>query len=255
MLVLSRRLHEKIVFPEIDAKVAIVGIKSGVVRLGIEAPPAVAVLREELPDRNREWGPAPTSENRSAGIIRLLRNRLKVTKVGLSRLRGQLHAGLATDADITLERIEEDLQLLEERLGTEMARPASCAARRPRRALLVEDDTNECELMAGFLRLAGLDVATAGDGADALKYLQTQERPDVMLLDMVLPRCDGPTTVREIRRNPAYAGLKIYGVTGHSPERFRDAVGSPGVDRWFQKPVNPEVLLQDLCSELQTSQA
>ncbi|HZU38224.1 MAG TPA: response regulator [Gemmataceae bacterium] len=256
MLVLSRRLHEKIVFPGIAAKVQIVSIKSGVVRLGIEAPPDVPVLREELPDRHKEWGSAAgakAAEEPLARVQQLLRNRLRVTGVGLSQLRRQLREGSIQDAEMILAEIEEDLQLLQTRVGTELSRPA--APERPRsrscKALVVEDDHNECELLAGFLRLAGLEVATADDGADALDYLKTKGRPDVLLLDMLLPRCDGPTTVRRIRSNPAYAGMKIYGVSGHTPERFDLAIGAAGVDGWFQKPVNPESLLHDLCPEVQ----
>jgi carbon storage regulator CsrA len=48
MLVLSRRLHEKILFPGLNITVQVVTIKPGVVRLGIEAPPNVKIFREEL---------------------------------------------------------------------------------------------------------------------------------------------------------------------------------------------------------------
>jgi carbon storage regulator CsrA len=48
MLVLSRRLHERIQFPGLDISIQVVAIQSGVIRLGIEAPPDVSVLREEL---------------------------------------------------------------------------------------------------------------------------------------------------------------------------------------------------------------
>jgi carbon storage regulator CsrA len=48
MLVLSRRLNEKLLFPTLGVTIQVVSVQSGVVRLGIEAPPAVRVLREEL---------------------------------------------------------------------------------------------------------------------------------------------------------------------------------------------------------------
>jgi carbon storage regulator CsrA len=48
MLVLSRRLHEKILFPGLNITVQVVKIKPGVVRIGIEAPPNVKIFREEL---------------------------------------------------------------------------------------------------------------------------------------------------------------------------------------------------------------
>ena len=72
--------------------------------------------------------------------------------------------------------------------------------------------------MAGFLRMSGLEVVTAGDGSDALDYLRKEGRPDVVLLDMGLPRFDGAATLKEIRRTPALAGLKVFAVSG-APRR------------------------------------
>jgi CheY-like chemotaxis protein len=115
---------------------------------------------------------------------------------------------------------------------------------------LVEDNPNERELLATFLRMAGLSVDTAGDGADALGYLHSHARPDVILLDMGMPRCDGPTAVRAIRQEPALAGVKIVAVTGHAAEEFDLKAGPGGVDRWFQKPVDPAVLVRELEREL-----
>ena len=173
----------------------------------------------------QEWEPAgaaKAAELPLARVHQLLQKRLQISNVGLSLLRRQLRDGATQEAEVTLSHIAEDLQLLQSRLNGEFARPAAPAEPkgRPCKALVVEDDDNQCELLAGFLRQAGLDVATACDGAVSLKYLQTQARPDVLLLDMPLPRCDGPTTIRRIRSNPAYAGLKIFGVSGHAPERF-----------------------------------
>ena len=53
MLVLSRRLSEKIVFPGLKTAVQVVSIKPGIVRLGVDAPPNIVVLREELQERRR----------------------------------------------------------------------------------------------------------------------------------------------------------------------------------------------------------
>ena len=91
----------------------------------------------------------------------------------------------------------------------------------------------------------------AGGGADALDYLRTRQRPDVVLLDMGLPRCDGPTAVRAIRRDPAYAGLRIVAVSGHRPDEFDLGVGPAGVDGWFRKPIDPRELLRDVLQELE----
>jgi carbon storage regulator CsrA len=255
MLVLSRRLNEKIKFPAIDTTVQVVRIRAGTVRLGIEAPPEVVVLREELPDREVEWGaaenPAGTAEAR---LRRVLGNRLQIAHAGLALLRDQLRAGLVEEAAVTIDNLDEDLQLLRERLGAEDRQPLPPPpAPRKARALLVEDNANERELLATFLRLSGLDVITAGDGADALDCLRCHGLPDMVLLDMGLPRCDGPTVVRNIRRDPSWAGVKIFAVSGHVPEEFDLASGPTGVNRWFHKPINPGELVRSLNQELESS--
>jgi carbon storage regulator CsrA len=260
MLVLSRRLHEKILFPGLNTAVGVVGIQGGVVRLGIEAPPEVKVMREELTNR-AEWGSfempprATSNQNKLKKLNRLVRDQLNCASIGLAELNRQLQSGLTQDAQATLARIDEDFRALRKQLESDGAKSQPLPGTKPRRskALLVEDNANERELLAVFLRMANMEVDTAGDGADALDYLRACGRPDVVLLDMGLPRCDGPTMVREIRRDPALAGLKIFAVTGHLPNEYGVAVGPGGVDRWFHKPVDPTALLHDLETELTSS--
>jgi carbon storage regulator CsrA len=249
MLVLSRRLHEKVVFPTLQASVQIVGVKSGVVRLGIEAPDSVPVFREEIVDRSEfRDPPVPDNQKMLDELTHLLNNRLSAGTIGVALLRRQLELGLTEEMGGTLDKIDQTLQTVKQRIEafTGGGAPQKKMSASRRRALLVEDDRNECELLAGFLRLAGIDVQTAGDGADALDYLKQQGKPDVVLLDMMMPRCDGPTTVRAIRDNPAFEGLKIFGVTGGAVEKFGLDEGPRGIDRWFRKPINPEVLLREL---------
>lgn len=247
MLVISRRLHQKIVFPALQTSVQIVAVKPGVVRLGIEAPEHVGVYRDELLGRDdfqlRETDRPEPNDSAAQELIHLLNNRLNASSIGVALLRRQLDGGLIGSMTDTLDKIESNLKNIQqrvERLDSERSRPIK------RRALVVEDDHNECELLAGFLRLAGMDVHTAGDGSAALDYLHENGMPHFMLLDMLLPRCDGPTTVRTIRRNPAYNGLRIFGVTGAAVEQFGLDEGPAGIDHWFRKPFNPETLLREL---------
>jgi carbon storage regulator CsrA len=254
MLVLSRRLQEKLLLPTIQAMIQIVAIKPGVVRLGIEAPPEVIILREEVHDRSAEWGAvAPSAVEKLRQLQQLVQSRLTIGRVGLEIVRQQLSAGLVTEAEDIVGKIDEELQMLQERLGAEVRdTPAVIGAKllKAGKALLVEDNANERELLATLLRASGVDVATAGDGADALDYLRGGGRADVVLLDMGLPRCDGATMVRMLRRDPAYAGLKIFAVTGHTAEEFNLVRGPQGIDRWFLKPINPRQLIHDVAEEL-----
>jgi CheY-like chemotaxis protein len=83
-----------------------------------------------------------------------------------------------------------------------------------------------------------------------LTYLAASGKPDLILLDMLMPRCDGPTTVRTIRRNPRFEGMRIFAVSGTAPSDLGVELGPQGIDRWFQKPLDPEKLVSELQSVL-----
>ncbi len=244
MLVLTRRLNETIVLPIHGVTVRVLSARSNAVRIGIEAPPDVAVLRGEVHDRQKH---RPAAEP-TAPMCGLANRRVETARKGLAEAQRLLAAGQTVEAAETLQRIDEDLVMLERRLGGAPATHAPPGG--PRRALVVEDNPNERELLALFLRNAGLDVDTACDGSDALDYLHTHRRPDVVLLDMGLPRCDGVTVVRKVRQDPAYDGLMIFAISGQAPDSFSVSQGPGGVDRWFHKPVDPADLVRGMRQDL-----
>jgi carbon storage regulator CsrA len=120
MLVLSRRLNEKIVFPESNTVVQVVGVKPGVVRLGVRAPAEVTVLREEVHNRGAEWrapaasaslDPAPQED-----VAHADRAWLTSATLGLGLARLQLRVGQTQDAQETLARLHSQLQGVRKRL-------------------------------------------------------------------------------------------------------------------------------------------
>jgi carbon storage regulator CsrA len=238
MLVLSRRQGQRILFPNLDISVEVLPSKGPAVRLGIQAPSEVSILREEL---------AATQAARSARDVTVarsrheLRGRLNTLAMALHVVEKQLNAGLTEDAERTLHEAQKTL----EQLSPVNPSPSPpCVPRRPIEALLVEDNPNEEALLSSYLRLSGFRVEIAHDGYEALEFLAEHQRPDFLLLDMRLPRCDGPSTISAIRGNPAFRGLTIFAVTGSSPTEFNLSTGAEGVNAWFQKPLNPRSIVE-----------
>jgi carbon storage regulator CsrA len=119
MLVLTRRLNEKIVLPDISTTIEVVAIKPGAVRLGVVAPLEVAVLRDELLDRSGTGPPPPRArvdEARERQLKHLLRNRLNAATVGLALARRQLQLGLSRETEVTLDTIRAEIASLQEQL-------------------------------------------------------------------------------------------------------------------------------------------
>ena len=235
MLVLSRRLNEKVLFPALGISVEVINVARNVVRLGIDAPPSVSVVREEIASAAQVLAVSTPKAARHR-----LRNRLHTARLGVHLAQKQLEAGQLEAAQATLnEALERFAQLDQELTAQKAERPVN----RQIRALLVEDNTNESQLLAEFLRLHGISVATASDGQAALDYLRSHDRPDVVLLDMRMPRFDGPAVVAALRGELQYQDMKVFAVTGADPQECAVPVGADGVDGWFTKPLNPVKLV------------
>lgn len=243
MLVLSRRPNEKIVFPTLGISVKVTNVTRNVVRLGIEAPPSVPIAREEIVKES-----ATLSATESKPARHVLRNRLHTANLAVHLAKKQLQAGLKSEADATLAEALLEFASIDQEMASAQITPAE--PKREVRALLVEDNRNESALLAEFLRLHGIRVVTAYDGQEALDYLRSHDRPDVILLDMRMPRCDGPRAVNEIRRDSTFDGMKVFAVSGADPKDCALDQRACGVDSWFTKPVDPAKLVQKMLQSL-----
>lgn len=236
MLVLTRRPEEKIVFPNLGITVQVIRIQGNVVRVGIEAPPEVRVLRHELVAQS-----APEQIHRpGATLAHALCNHLNNVGMALHLLQRQLDHGRLEAANATLSDALTKLGEMDHAWVAAqcVGQPAPPPPAAQCRTLVVEDDTNERELLAGLLSMHGCECATAADGLDALDYLAAHDRPDFVLLDMRMPRCDGPRTLQHIRRDPRLGGLKVFAISGSPPDEFGTPTGPDGFDAWFPKPLN-----------------
>lgn len=239
MLVLSRRPTQEVLFPNSGIRVRILAVGGGVARVGIEAPPHVPIFRGEIAQEAGVQCHSTASAQRHA-----LRNELNKVGLALYRFQQLWQAGAHDQAN---EALEAGLSALEsiDRDWLKPAPPPACY-----RALLVEDDANERELLAGILGMNGCQCETAEDGQGALEYLSSHAPPDLVLLDMGLPRLSGPQALALIRRDPRYHGLRVFAVSGSAPEELGVAVGCGGVDAWFRKPLSPRRLWDAIRQEL-----
>ena len=162
MLVLSRGRNDKVVFPHLGITVEILAIQGNKVGLGVDAPPEVVVLRHELLDAVR----ARPSEEPPVKLFHELRNRLNAATLALHLSQKQLHAGMQRSRVDAGEGA--DRRRLPQAPHLQRQPPVRPSSPPLRRALLVEDNANESELLAGYLRLSGFEVETACDGCDAL---------------------------------------------------------------------------------------
>jgi signal transduction histidine kinase/ActR/RegA family two-component response regulator len=116
-----------------------------------------------------------------------------------------------------------------------------------KRVLVVDDNLDAAESLALVLRMDRHQVATAHDGPAALETARAF-RPEVVLLDIGLPRLDGYAVARRLRQEPGLEGVLLVALTGYGQEEDKRKARDAGFDRHFVKPVGPEEL-QGLLAE------
>jgi len=127
-----------------------------------------------------------------------------------------------------------------------ISEPTEENKRKGLRVLLVEDNSNESQLLSDFLRMNGIQVRVAQNGLEAIELL-AQQVPDVVLIDLHMPICDGPTTIEKIRNDQRFRLLRIYAVSGMTAIESKVSLSADhGVNNWFQKPVQSQLLLDAL---------
>jgi two-component system alkaline phosphatase synthesis response regulator PhoP len=104
-----------------------------------------------------------------------------------------------------------------------------------RTVLVAEDEANIVESLRFLMTKAGLQVRVATDGPSALRMVR-ESPPDLVLLDIMLPGCDGFEVLRAIRANPHYAGVRVMMLTAKGREIDRAKALELGVDEFVTKP-------------------
>lgn len=112
----------------------------------------------------------------------------------------------------------------------------------PKKILAVDDERHIVRLIQVNLERAGYEVVTAFDGREALIKIE-EERPDMVVLDVMMPYMDGFETLKQIRANPLTRELPVIMLTAKAQDQDVFQGYSKGADIYLTKPFNPMELL------------
>lgn len=171
---------------------------------------------------------------------------------------GEFTDSIVIQGGRSTERLRDEVSLflhaVESRVTLLREPPPSCQPRDPqltgRTVLVVDDDMRNAFALSKVLRGKGLKVLIAQDGARALSQIQSQERIDIVLMDIMMPGMDGYQAMTEIRRLPGGIGLPIIALTAKAMAGDRERCLRAGADDYMSKPVDLDRLLALMAQHL-----
>jgi CheY-like chemotaxis protein len=118
------------------------------------------------------------------------------------------------------------------------------------RILVIDDEDDIREVAQVSLEaMGGWEVLTADCGVGGLGRA-AEERPDVILLDVMMPDMDGPTTFQRLRADPATAGIPVVFLTAKVRAADRQSLIDLGADAVLSKPFDPMTLSEEIIAAL-----
>jgi two-component system alkaline phosphatase synthesis response regulator PhoP len=112
---------------------------------------------------------------------------------------------------------------------------------KPAKILIVDDEADILDLLEYNFQQEGYQVVRAMDGEEALK-VATKEQPDLILLDIMMPKMDGVSTCMALRSTPGLKDVVIVFLTARAEEYSEVAGFEAGADDYIYKPIKPRVL-------------
>lgn len=123
-----------------------------------------------------------------------------------------------------------------------------------RRILIADDRASSRELLRLVLERAGYEVIEAEDGLEALERARA-ENPDLILLDLQMPRLDGYGTLAELRHEERFRTLPILALTASAMRGDREKILAAGFTDYLSKPAGPEQLRETVAKLLDGGQS
>ena len=106
-----------------------------------------------------------------------------------------------------------------------------------KKVLIVEDDPKNMKLVMMTLKPHGYELLNATDGEEAIETALS-EKPDLILMDMQLPKMSGLDATRKLRENPDFAEIPIVALTAYAMKGDEDKYLEAGCTAYMSKPIN-----------------
>jgi DNA-binding response OmpR family regulator len=123
---------------------------------------------------------------------------------------------------------------------------------RKTKLLLVDDEESIISTLKTFLELSGFEVVTASNGVEALAYVP-QHRPDLIVLDVLMPHLDGRETLRQLRKREDWTPVILLTQVAGTAQRIMAI--EEGADDYLNKPFDPQELVVRIRAVLRRTQA
>ncbi len=114
-----------------------------------------------------------------------------------------------------------------------------------KKILITEDSPTILEILKVVLAEEGYEVIAASDGQEALNLAKT-EKPDLMVLDLMLPKIDGYKVCRMLKFDEKYKDIPIIMLTARTNETDEKLGKEVGADAYIKKPFEPEVVIDEI---------
>jgi CheY-like chemotaxis protein len=121
------------------------------------------------------------------------------------------------------------------------------SSHQPRTILVVDDFDDTRLLLRTWLERKGFRVIEAEDGLQAVAVAQ-KERPDLIIMDLEMPRLDGLAATRRIRKVKELETVPVVAVSAYGADQFREKALAAGCNEYVSTPFEPEVLEEIISS-------
>jgi CheY-like chemotaxis protein len=223
-------------FVKVEVSRAGDGLQIGVRDTGPGIPPEhiSSVFSEFFQVQNNE-----RDRSKGSGLGLAISRRIMQALGGTLRVESQFGVGSLFTATLPAERVLSEASLEDDR--PERA-PTAELLTNGASVLIIDDDATSREALLEILQDEGYEVLTASGGEEGVEAAR-RHRPDLLLLDMMMPGIDGVEVIRQIRSEPELQRVRIIALTGDVTRARLQNVFDAGADRFVAKPFRiPELL-------------